>query len=283
MFVQAIERAAAFTRPIHMISRCYGSTAVQPGAATLFFVNSDGWALTCRHVAQLFASASEMQVRFNDFKNQRKELSGNKRKHLHALEAKFSYGPETVIELYFNFISCVQGTLQANAHLHPQLDIALVHFTGYDKLLCTEFPVFAADDSKLQPGKFLFTNFAFDQTEDRIHWTSVGREDSPRFPIEGMVTRHIGDAGRNVVAIEMSTPGLRGQSGGPAFDIEARVWGMQSQTGHLDLDFDVNVEVYRNCQKKRVKDSAFLHVGHCIHVSALKAFMRQHGVSFKEG
>ena len=52
MFVDAIEKAAAFTRAIHMISRNYGSDGIQPHAATLFFVNAEGWALTCAHVAR---------------------------------------------------------------------------------------------------------------------------------------------------------------------------------------------------------------------------------------
>ncbi len=80
----------------------------------------------------------------------------------------------------------------------------------------------------------------------------------------------------------MSTPGLRGQSGGPAFDPDTKVWGVQYGTNHLDLDFDVDQEVYRSGIKKKVKDSAFLHVGHCVHVDILKAFMTQHGVKFPE-
>jgi hypothetical protein len=81
----------------------------------------------------------------------------------------------------------------------------------------------------------------------------------------------------------MSTPGLRGQSGGPAFDTEGRVWGMQSSTKHLDLDFDVDIEVLRGGRRKRVTNSPFLHVGNCIHVNVLKSFMRSMGVKFQEG
>jgi len=51
MFVSAIEPAAEFTRPVHIILRYFGTTEVQPAAATLFFANSEDWALTCRHVA----------------------------------------------------------------------------------------------------------------------------------------------------------------------------------------------------------------------------------------
>ncbi len=58
---------------------------------------------------------------------------------------------------------------------------------------------------------------------------------------------------------------------------------MQSATTHLDLNFDVDMDVVRGVDKKRVKDSAFLHVGRCVHVDALKAFMREHAVDFAAG
>ena len=97
-----------------------------------------------------------------------------------------------------------------------------------------------------------------------------------------MCTRQLADMSGVVTGVEMSTPGLRGQSGGPVFDTQGRVWGMQSQTGHLDLNFDVDQLVNRDGVQKRVRDSAFLHVGLCVHVDALKAFMRENGVHFDE-
>ena len=58
---------------------------------------------------------------------------------------------------------------------------------------------------------------------------------------------------------------------------------MQAATGHLDLDFDVNMEVVGGGLKKQVKESAILHVGHCVHVNVLKQFMRDNGIAFQEG
>src|SRR5882672_1473622 len=97
-----------------------------------------------------------------------------------------------------------------------------------------------------------------------------------------MVTRLVGKDAQSIVGFELSTPGLRGQSGGPVFDTSGVIWGIQSRTHHLDLDFDVNQEVYRNGVKKKVKDSAFFHVGVCVHVDIMKSFMRTHAVNFQE-
>lgn len=292
MFADAIDTAAQFTRPVHSIFRHFGSTEVQRSAATLFFVNSDGWALTCRHVAEQFLAASQVSANYQSFKAEKAALPGKNRRHLeNALEKKYGLGKATVVELKSSFISCIHGPLNLDIHLHPELDLALLKFSDFTALGVTNFPVFAQDGSKLRQGRFLcrlgfpfpeFTNFAYDAATDAIDWSTQGIDQVPRFPIEGMVTRHISASGE-IVSFEMSTPGLRGQSGGPAFDTQGRIWGMQAATAHLDLNFDVEMEVSREGRKKRISDYAFLHVGHCIHLDVLKSFMRQHNVSFNEG
>jgi len=293
MFVEAIETASKFTRPIHTITRMWGTTEVIPGAATLFFVNGDGWALTCKHVANLLRFANQLNQKFTNFKTERTQLAPGKksRQQLRSLERKHGLTKGTPVEMYNNFVNCVEGPLDLEAHVHPSVDVALIKFNNYTRLGPSTFPVFAQNGQDLKQGKFLcrlgfpfpeFTNFEYDQAADRIRWTSSGRLDTPQFPIEGMMTRNISSSGVRV-GFELSTPGLRGQSGGPTFDAEARVWGMQAATGHLDLDFDVDKDVLRNGQKRRVKDSAFLHVGHCVHVDVLKQFMRDNQVAFEEG
>jgi len=294
MFVRAIDTAASFTRPIHTVGRTYGSTTPVPGAATLFFVNSDGWALTCAHVARQLAASDEVFAKSQAFNAELAALPRNNkyRQRLRDLERKYGYGKGIAIQILNSFVNCVEGPLDVDVHIHNQLDVALLKFNRFTKLLCTSFPVFATNGGDLKQGKFLcrlgfpfpeFTNFEYDKQSDRIRWTQTGRPDTPRFPIEGMVTRHLQGTGGAVIGFEMSTPGLRGQSGGPAFDSDGRVWGMQAATGHLDLDFDVDTEVLRQGEKRRVRDSAFLHVGHCIHLDVLKAFMGQFGVVFAEG
>ena len=97
-----------------------------------------------------------------------------------------------------------------------------------------------------------------------------------------MVTRHLLDESGGILGFEMSTPGIRGQSGGPAFDTEGHIWGVQAMTKHLDLDFDIDQKVFRQGQPKRVQDSAFLHVGGCIHIEVVKCFLAENNVSFAE-
>jgi len=292
MFVDAIETAAQFTRPIHTIVRYFGSTQVYPGTATMFFVNAEGWALTCKHVAEVFIVGDKLAERYKAFKSECATLSGNKRRQQEkALERKYGLKKGKPIEVKNRVVNCVNGPLDLSFILHPSLDVALMKFSGFTALGPTTFPVFAANDADLKQGRSLcrlgfpfpeFENYAYDPESDSIGWNAEGRDTTPQFPIEGMLTRHIGGPGGQIVGIELSTPGLRGQSGGPTFDTQGRIWGMQSATKHLDLNFDVDLEVYRDGKKRHVQESAVLHVGHCLHVKVLKGFMREHEVEFVE-
>lgn len=293
MFVNGIERAAEFTRPIHGIVRFYGSTAVVPWAATLILVNPEGWALTCKHVASHLANSDQVVTKFQKFKAERAQIpSGKKQRHaIQDLERRYGYKNGVAVEAYNKFVNCIEGSLNVDLRIDPNHDMALLKFNNHTRLLCTTFPTFAREGDQLKQGKFLcrlgfpfpeFTNFEYDPATDQIRWTDAGRLATPRFPIDGMVTRHLLGPSGSVTGFELSTPGLRGQSGGPAFDVDGRVWGMQSATNHLDLDFDVDIDVQRGGQKRRVKESAFLHVGYCVHVNILKQFMRDNVVAFQE-
>jgi hypothetical protein len=162
---------------------------------------------------------------------------------------------------------------------------------GFTRLSYSGHAVFAKDSSELQPGVFLcrlgfpfpeFSNFRFDETTEMISWTNNTIR-TVRFPIEGMVTRHFGDASGNIFGVEISTPGLKGQSGGPLFNADGLVFGMQSMTNHLHLGFDMNnQEIYSEGRKIKITNQPLLHVGNCVHVDIIKQFLREQQVEFFE-
>ena len=105
---------------------------------------------------------------------------------------------------------------------------------------------------------------------------------TPRFPLEGMITRHLAD-NQGIWGIEMSTPGLKGQSGGPLFDDKGIVYGMQSSTKHLHLGFDIEgLPVMIDGKMTGVSNHPFLHVGQCIGAEVIKAFLAEKGITFFE-
>lgn len=293
MFVDAIKKASEFTRPIYIISRNFGSTNIIPGSATLFLINDEGYALTCAHVVRELVAIDKVNSKYQKFKAEIASLKGKqkKRRNEREIEMKNGYDKTKTIQAKSMFVGYADGNPTYNFLIHPNYDLAIIKAENFNNISCNSFPVFPSDTSELKQGKMLcrlgfpfpeFSNFTYNLSTDNIDWTTTGRQSTPRFPIEGMLTRYLKGAG-NRIGFEMSTPGLRGQSGGPAFDSEGKVWGMQAATAHLDLNFDVDQEVIRQGQKTQRKDSAFLHVGHCIHVDILKEFMREHNVNFIEG
>jgi len=294
MFVNAIEKAAKFTRPIHTISKSFRSNEITPGAATLFLINDEGYAITCRHVIELLIQSDQVVKNYNAFKVDRDKLprDGKYKRQLEGLKIKYKISDNTTVQLKNSFVGCVDKMSGFTWHLHTEFDLAILKFNDFTKLLCSEFAVFKKDTSDIQQGKFLcrlgfpfpeFNNFKYNDTIDEIEWTNTGVNGSPRFPIEGMVTRFLGDTKGGKYGIELSTPGLRGQSGGPLFDNDGLVCGMQSRTKHLHLGFDIeNAEIMSKGQKKKVSDYSFIHLGECIHVDVIKDFLRQHKVKFNE-
>jgi hypothetical protein len=294
MFESAIEKVLKFTRPLHSITRTYGGL-VSPGTATFFFVNDAGVAITCKHVVNLIPAADNLNQTFLKFKEERDKLpKDNKyRKHLQGLEAKYKYSKETTVQLKNNFLNCFDKIDQITYHVHPTLDLAILEFKGFTKIFYTSHASFIKDSKTIRQGKYLcrtgfpfpeFNNFKHNPDTDDIEWTNTGNPNSPSFPIDGIVTRFIGDPNtRGITGIEMSTPGLRGQSGGPLFDVNGNVYGMQSATNHLHLGFDIkDKEIVHDGKKSKVSNYPFLHVGICVHADRIKEFLAQHHIAFTE-
>jgi len=295
MFVDAIEKIVEYTRPIQMITREYGSDVVLPGAATLFFVNELGHAITCKHVAILIAQADQINKNYLEFKKECDALTGSKSKFRHKLrelEQKYKYKEGITVQIKNNFISCVDKISGFEIHLHPIYDVAVIKFQGFGNLLYKGYATFLKDSSLIKQGKFLcrlgfpfpeFSNYKYNEEKDDIEWTDEGRKATPRFPIEGMVTRGLVDASGVKMGIEISTPGLRGQSGGPLFDQNAVVYGMQSLTNHLHLGFDIkDKEIMEGSKTKKVSNYPFLHLGNCVHVDVIKSFLKDKDIKFYE-
>ncbi len=296
MFVQAIEIVKNFTRPFQSISRAYGQTRVDPSCASLIVVNEEGWVLTCRHVAEEIRIAEEVNKQYSQFKAEVAAIpkrDGHYRSKVKELEKKYGYDNKKLIRVQQkNHLSnIVDKSTKIEFFAHPDYDIALIHISGFNHVLCDEFPVFAKDSSELKQGMSLcrlgfpypeFTNFRYNDDADDIEWTDEGNAATPFFPIEGILTRFGADESRKVYEIELSTPGLKGQSGCPLFDRNGIVYGIQSRTITLPLGFDMeDKELIVNGIKKKINDYSFIHLGRCVHIDVIKKFMDDHGVKYR--
>jgi hypothetical protein len=293
MFRTAIEKVGAFTKPIHLITHTYGDKTVRPGAATLFFVNDNGYAITCKHVTAVIKQAEAIGRKYAQFQQERSglQISNSYNKKIKEMKTRYGYDkPDQACQLLYQFVDCVD-LKSVDIIEHPTYDLAILRMKDFNTKYYNGHAVFAKDSKEIQPGLFLcrlgypfpeFTNFSYDEQSELINWTTDTVR-TVRFPIEGMITRHFGDTSGNIFGIEMSTPGLKGQSGGPLFDKDGIVYGMQSMTHHLHLGFDMNnQEMYSEGRKIRVSTQPLLHVGHCVHVDIIKQFLREHNVEYFE-
>lgn len=294
MFVKAIEAVSQYTRPIHSILRNYGSTEIEPACSTMIVVNDEGYAITCKHVVDwLIAPANSINERYNHFKDELRMLTskGKKGNLLHGVEKKYGYSKSTptTVQLKNQYVDVVDNLTEVRWWNHPTYDLALIKFEGFKNILCSNYPVFAKDSGNLKQGMSLcrlgypypeFSNYQYEESTDDIIWLKNGGINSPRFPIDGIVTRLVVE--NNIpIGIELSTPGLKGQSGGPLFDVNGIIYGMQSETVTLPLGFDqINREIKINGKKKKVNDYSFIHLGRCVHIDIIKSFLDSHSVKY---
>lgn len=299
MFLKGIEITKEYTRCIKTIMRNYGSTEIIRGCATCVVVNEEGWVLTCKHVVNdLLILEEPINTKYNNFKQEKARAmslpKGKQKRVIEKLEQQFGYSKSAAptIQLKNIFINVVDGPTPVKYIVHPDYDLALVKFEGFNRLLCNNFPVFKDITTDLKQGLSLcrlgfpfaeFSDYQYNAKADDIEWIGSGNVLSPYFPIDGILTRFVCD-NKGIYGIEMSTPGLKGQSGGPLFDRDGIVCGLQFATHSEPLGFDqVNREIVVERKKKKVSNFPFMHLGRCIHVDIIKQFMDANNVKYQKG
>ena len=262
MFVKAIENISRFTRSICFVERLNNDELI-PGTATIFFVNDEGVAITCKHVVNTLIGYDKLQ-------NQKIE-------HI------------SLKNVALNFPNCYERINSLQYVMHPTYDLALIKFDGIGKLYDGHC-VFLKDDLEIKQGKSLcrlgfafpeFNNYKIDSNNNLV-FTNQGNVNTPLFPTDGIVTRLVKDNNK-IYGIELSTPGFKGQSGAPLFDVNGKIYGLQSLTKHYHLGFDItNQEVNISGNKKIISNHPFIHLGQCLHVNIIKEFLKNNNITFYE-
>jgi Trypsin-like peptidase domain len=283
VFSNAVDTANKFTRPV-VISTRTEAGKVEGGLAAFVVLNQDGWVLTAAHVWGPQVTADQHQV-------ERKERDGK----VAAINANRGYNPDRKrreirrLPANPNWLTNVSywwaadGAKAVAIHLSPLADLALVKLDGFPIATIAAFPTFGNPGSHITPGTAL-CKLGFPLSKVEASWDTaantfrLGSVAWPVFPLDGMMTRsvNIEDAPTGTVAkyIETSTPGLRGQSGGPYFDVDARVWAIQSRTMHYELGFSPKVKD----GGREVSEHQFLNVGWGADVEEVVKLTAAHGV-----
>ena len=160
--------------------------------------------------------------------------------------------------------------------------------TRHDRTWVQIYPSFKDPTSSLTAGTSLCTLgypfdslvTTYDESTNRFHFDPIGN--LAMFPVEGIMTREVvaidPQGNKKKLFIERSTPGLKGQSGGPVIDRDGTVWGIQSRTSHLYLGFDPHVPGAKKTQKVH----QFLNAGWGVHPERIVAMLNHVGVAYQK-
>ncbi|MDO4544501.1 MAG: serine protease [Clostridia bacterium] len=290
MFAEAIEKVARFTRPIYTIRRRYPDNSIVKDCGTLFFVNDNGTALTTKQIASSFIAAEQLDKKYKDYLAERSNLRHDDsfKFEERLLAKRYGFVKDAVIQIRNSFVNCVSGEQGFTIKIHPKYELALIQFNSPQKYLYSGHAVLAKQVPKIGTSVCRlgypfpeFTNFRFNAEADRIEFNNEGRTSVSYFPVDGIITRYISDTDR-LFAIETGTAGMVGNNGGPMFDRDGLVCGMQFAiaTMRQTLNAPNKTDAEGNPIPPQVFEYRF---GSCIHIDVIKDFLRANDVRFEEG
>ena len=252
------------------------------GIGTAILLNSDGWILTAGHILSSIDKASKdvaHKHRADAIRNDASLSSQDKQKALRALG---KIGPKGVTNYAFRIGRQKVGTL--HSHILPEkTDAGLAKIDKFVVPHNYQQPVLRT--KPIEIGEMICrAGFPF-YTINRLVWDEKTKtfisddgldKTVPVFVNEGIVSRFntfiMQDSSTGlrvdppVKWIETSSPGIKGQSGGPLLDQAGMVCGMQINTKAYPLDF--------NAQSKDGKTiPQFLNVGRAVHVETIRSYL----------
>lgn len=248
-------------------------------------VNPDGWIVTAGHVLEQMVAmnASAEKVKGLPAKEQaiRADKSIDEKERRRQLKALGRAGGDDIDRCSF-YWGGLPGSPQVTTMAVMQgVDLGVAKLEPFDASQVQGYPVFKDPSKNFEPGISLCKmGYPFHEIvpiyhDDRDAFElPAGALPVPFFPNDGIFTRTAivvvpgatPDPDVPMFWVETSTPGLRGQSGGPTFDRNGTIWAIQSRTSHLPLGFDSKIP------------QQYLHVGLGVHPSTILGAFKKLGV-----
>lgn len=290
MFAKAVGVAFKFTRPLVLSAVTHRGEATT-SMGSLVIVNKDGWVLTAFHMLKTAQHAEASRTSYARLLQQQEKIvsdptinSKKKRQLLKQCKPKAKDTYCTDHSLFWGF-----SRIQASEVIAlPDADLAVARLDGFDPDWCTQYPTFKTP-AGMQIGTSLCTlGYPFHKLEPSYNKdTGFNLPNLPPhpFPIEGIATRFLktgehqseGKPSYDIVFIESSNPGLKGQSGGPVVDVAGTVWGIQIRTSHYPLGFE---PVVTDSKGRKTVEHQFLNIGQSVHSKTILAFLDEAGVAY---
>ena len=260
------------------------------GCATFVVVNSDGWIVTASHVFDDGIRAAVDGPRVADVEARKAAIradtsltSGYADRQIKAIERTADPNWLTNCSYWWGR----DGVVARDLTRFPDVDLAVARLNPFPTDMVPSFPTFKNPDVRFAQGRSLcHLGFPFHETTVEFDGTTGNfllKGPPPPFtffPLDGIFTRTLLDDGAvgtyPRMFIETSTPGLKGQSGGPHFDTKSRIWGIQSQTRHLNLGFEAEVKV----GGRTTVEHQIINLGVAVHAKTLTSIFDQLGITY---
>lgn len=276
VFADAVAVAQGYTAPVIM-SRRFFDGSLESAMAAFVMVNSEGWILTAAHIFETESIFPLHKQQMKEFEAKIAAAGPRKAKLIKA-------NPKWLVD--HSYWWGRDGVSAYDIRASFELDIAIAQLKPFDPAWASSRPKFKDPATGLQPGTalcklgFPFHQFTPSYLQGGGFSLPPGALPAPFFPLEGIMTRNVlgpitKDGKYTIKFIETSSPGLKGQSGGPIFDKDGVIWGIQSRTVSLPLGFD---PVVASGQKK---EHQFLNVGLGVHPEVVRQFLKDNGVKFE--
>lgn len=288
MFAEANKIARHFTSPV-VLSRKTISGDCSSSVAACVFVNDEGWIATAHHVVEKIQAMTDEKASLAAYRQQVADIEANatlnqknRRKQIQKLNRPKR---DTTEEFSFWIPLPDSRAVVKNWHSAPLVDLAIGKLEYFEPQWVTKYPVFKDPQRNFETGTSLcklgFPFHSFVPSWDAANGgftLPLGALPMPLFPIEGIFTRTIdfdaADAPFPMRLVETSSPGLRGQSGGPTFDAQGSLWAIQSKTASLPLGFTPKVDGGQT-------EHQFLNVGMGVHAETILGFFKELGVKYE--
>jgi hypothetical protein len=269
MFSKAYKISTQYTHPLLISNRFYDGT-VSSGVGSFVIINKEGWIVTAAHILDSLLTFQKHQEEIALYNSK----TGTKIDPKWISHHSIWYGADQHFIRQF--------------HIQGENDLAIGKIENYDPAFVKNYPVFK-NPEKLEPGTslcklgypFYEVQASFDEALNQFRF-DPSIFPIPAFPIDGIYTRNIikgksKDGKIDYKFLETSSPGLRGQSGGPTFDKDGKIWAIQSQTHHLPLGFSPTILK----DNKEIEENQFLNVGWGIHVESILRLLDEKGVKYQ--
>jgi hypothetical protein len=285
MFKQGYEIASKFTQPLIVAYRFFNNS-VESGLGTFIILNDEGWIMTAAHNLDVFFAFDQHRKEMMDYQQEIDKIKSNVQ--LKESEKKLlfkSIKPNGKWVTDFMIWLGTENVSIQESHIYIDHDIAFLRVDKAAVQSFTDFPKIK-DPNNLKNGTSLcklgFPFYPINATFDNNTRQFIFPPNLlpiPRFPIEGIYTRNLitgqsSDGTMDIMYIETSSPGLKGQSGGPIIDTDGNIYAVQSKNLTLPLGFTGTIE-YNN---KQVDEHQFINVGIGVHTYTIITLLNKHNI-----